>query len=313
MADSKKIGLRAEEAFEHLIKIFESKEIDSRVTAKFFLVQYEHGNNREEELAKFLADSITTYATTKEERYGAGKETSQSATLRRYTELVRTALQRFKSGEKSGEIGELVLFNLLERFEGAVQVVNKMSIKTSGEMNFHGADAVHFAFRNSVDILFLGESKIRADFQKAAYDAIESMSSNTAKEEQVEIKLTVGNISSDIPDNLRKKIVEYLDSTVEDKSRFQQTRVALLFFSNNDLKTFETKYKGDELFKKVIEKYKTDIQGYIDYLQKRCGKKDKLKGKEILFYLLPVKDISDIDERFMNLIGKEDGSKEKRV
>ena len=307
MADKKGMGIRAEEYFGYLVKVFKVKGVNARVTAKFLLVQYEHGNNREDELAKFLAESITIYATSKEERDAPKKETGQTATLRRYTALIQAALRRFKESEKSGELGELILFHVLERFEGAVQVINKMSIKTSGEVNFHGADAVHFAFRDSVDILFLGESKMRPEFKKAAYDAIESISEKCANKQQFEVKLAVGNLSSDIPQALRKKIVDYLDSTVRDKSKFQQTRIVLLVFSKDDLKEAEKQHKGEELIEAITEKYKSAIDGYIEYLKERCKKKNELSGKEIIFYLLPVKDVSDINKTFMELIGKADG------
>lgn len=47
-----------------------------------------------------------------------------------------------------GQFGELLIFNFLQHFFGAVPLLRKMLIKTSKKMEVNGADAIHYGYPN---------------------------------------------------------------------------------------------------------------------------------------------------------------------
>jgi hypothetical protein len=192
----------------------------------------------------------------------------------------------------------------LEVVEQAVQIVNKMFLKTSGNMHFHGADAVHFGVDDdNLRILFLGESKTGQNFSHVLTDAIKSVNGYCNEEKQTfEVDLAVGNISEDIPEELRQEIKNYLDPSKEDLSNFTEIYAIFLGFEHSILKELENKHSGDELISKVIETYRSEIERYIHLIEDKISEYPNLQNRRFLFYLLPFKDLNTIRNKVLEEI-----------
>ncbi|QDE40376.1 DUF1837 domain-containing protein [Luteibacter pinisoli] len=97
----------------------------------------------------------------------------QNATAQ-LNELVRS---KFRRGYPAGQFGELLLFNLLQRFYKAPPILRKMPLTTNPKIERHGADAIHYRRSGNLNIVYLGEAKTyssKNSFSKAVGDAIES-------------------------------------------------------------------------------------------------------------------------------------------
>lgn len=92
-------------------------------------------------------------------------------------ELFIKARDYFRKIESAGEVGELLLFFLLEAALGAPQVVCKMELKTNPKDEVKGADGIHVLWdeRDGHLDVFLGESKLYADISKALSSVFESL------------------------------------------------------------------------------------------------------------------------------------------
>ncbi|WP_434334523.1 DUF1837 domain-containing protein [Mycoplasma capricolum subsp. capricolum] len=87
---------------------------------------------------------------------------------------------KYKTPDRnSGELGELLLFILLEGHLDAVKLVSKMKLKTDKEQYINGADAIHLKrIGNKKYQLIFGESKTNKDpLGKGLPEAIDSISS----------------------------------------------------------------------------------------------------------------------------------------
>jgi len=75
--------------------------------------------------------------------------------------LAREKFRRSKNDDLilQGQFGELLLFNFLQYFFGAVPLLRKMPITTSVGHERFGVDAIHYKKENNKNIFFLGESK----------------------------------------------------------------------------------------------------------------------------------------------------------
>lgn len=154
--NANQFGLRADREFLNYVEIPVEKEISSKIKGKFLLIKYTYDKNREEEFTDFILDSLMNYALSKEER--------ESLDIQRARKLWETAIRRYVKNTKNfkgGEMGDIILFHLMEVVEQAVQIVNKMCLKTSGKMYYHGADAIHFGSDGDLRILFFGRVENR--------------------------------------------------------------------------------------------------------------------------------------------------------
>lgn len=111
-----------------------------------------------------------------------------------------------------GEFGELILHVLLEKMLGLELVISKIIHKTSLNDTVKGFDTVFIETGSTDPMLWLGESKLYTDFQRAHTDV------------RTELKDHLGTnylrdefmlIAPKIPDNhpSRKKILEIIEST----------------------------------------------------------------------------------------------------
>ena len=92
-------------------------------------------------------------------------------------ELFKKSIRKISKHTAQGELGELLLFTLLEVYFEAPKILSKISHKTSRRVAVHGADAVHAQFVDGALRLYLGESKLHKAFSSASTKAVTSISS----------------------------------------------------------------------------------------------------------------------------------------
>lgn len=287
---------RADETFSNFLDIQEDITINTKVKGKFFLIKYTYDKNREEAFVDFILDSIQYYALTQE-------EIDECRGIAR--KIIKKAYRRFVQRSRSGEFGEIILFHILEIFQKAMQIVNKMSLKTSGNMHYHGADAVHFGLDGELKILYLGESKTGQQFSDVLNKSLKSVEDfyNTEKD-RFEIDLVSGNLSKDIPEDIKSIIKNYIDPTQPDKEYCCQIHAIFLGFEEFFLKDLEIHYSGKELLEKVVEIYKEKIEKYIMSIEEKLSRHSELASKRVYFFLLPFKDLNKLKTIFSKEIKK---------
>lgn len=125
-------------------------------------------------LAKALAKHVVSYCLSAKTR----KEVSQRPDFEEDEgELFMIARDYFRKIADSGEVGELLLFFLLEAAIGAPQVVCKMELKTNPADEVKGTDGIHIKWDTKdghLDV-YLGESKLYQDIGSAMSDALQSV------------------------------------------------------------------------------------------------------------------------------------------
>ena len=288
------IGIRAVREFENLIEVVDVKDfLDTKIKGKFILIKYTSDNSREADFLDFLLNEMVTYALTTSER--------KNLTSSKVRKAFKTAVSRFISKSK-GEFGELILFHLLERLEGAVQVINKMSIKTSGEMPVYGKDAVHFGFKDNLKMLYLGESKTGKSFLEILKKSLEDVVEHEAVQ-KFEIELATSNVSDDIPQEIKKVILDYLDPYKSDLSDFKTIHAIFLGYQWDVLKTNEITVKNlvyDSIKKEFIEEIKT----YVKEIENLISKNNKLENKNFVFFVIPFRDLEEFRSKFQEEIKK---------
>ncbi|MGN7175047.1 DUF1837 domain-containing protein [Cytobacillus pseudoceanisediminis] len=87
------------------------------------------------------------------------------------------AVNKLKEHENNdGELGEILLYCLLESHLKAPKIMTKMELKTSSSDYVKGADGIHLLQLNDSDFhLIFGESKLNKKFQRGLYEAFKSI------------------------------------------------------------------------------------------------------------------------------------------
>lgn len=147
------------------------------------------GNPRLKTLAQQLAQQIIYYCIprTEIEKVRALPFDRQIPEI---TRLANDAARLFTQTQlKTGEGAEALLYALLEKGLRIPQVLSKMSLKTSTEMQYHGADGVHAKLLDNGDLaVYWGEAKLYESVAQAMTDCMDSIApylSGTAHEQDV--------------------------------------------------------------------------------------------------------------------------------
>lgn len=286
---------------EHYEKIlFSSPEhqisITDRVDCTFHFVKYHDSQSREEDFLKILRKWSVHYCFPKERYKDADSDI--------ITDLTYEARDKFfnpSDTSKSGELGELALYFLLESFLKAPQIVSKMSLKTTGAKNYNGSDGIHFGKHNGKFCIFYCESKLNKTRSAAFLDCKKSVLDFHENKKDFEISIVKNHI--DIEDvDLKEAIIDFLDPSMDRSPEWVEVNACFVGYNWDHLIKLEkdalTEGKSvDELLK---EEFQSEIEGVKKYLE------DRIKPPEVpqrfLFFIIPFKDVEQLRKDFLKLL-----------
>lgn len=209
-------------------------------------------------------------------------------------ELFQKALRKISEHTAKGELGELILFTILDVYLKAPKLLSKVAMKTSPRMPVYGADAVHGQFIDGELRLYLGESKLHASYSNASSDAVDSISN--AKNDYIreldliDSHLDFPNLNEELVGKILEVLNPYKSTDIEKKIHspcfigFSQPEVLL-----SDEATYN-------------EKYLILAESYI----KSFFSKAEAKGLDInslTLFLLPFKCVQELTNEFINYMG----------
>lgn len=189
--------------------------------------------------------------------------------------LLKKAIRKLSQHTAKGELGELLLFTILDVYFEAPKLLSKVSMKTSRRMPVYGADAVHGRFKNNEFKLYLGESKLHANFKGAAGEAALSIKN---AEEKYEDEFDLLDSHMDFP-NMEEELVEKLLEILNPYSGHDLTKIisspCFIGFSEPDLISHDD----------FIEKYKEIASHYITDFFTKVEKKGTSINRTALLML----------------------------
>jgi len=239
------------------------------------------GEPRFRELARTLAKYITLYAFTAERR----KNLSE---LDR-NEMYMRARDLFRRTADSGQVGELLIYFLLETVLHAPQVLKKMLLTTNPNEERKGSDGVHILWDESASVLELifAESKIWKSFSAALAAAFKSMEDfHDARTRQHEINIVTLGFSNLNPD-LQRKVASYIEG--ENVSQFRVAHACLIGFNWPEYECLSDERRAC-FIKEFEDRYRAWAASMRDSLNGRV-KTFKHKHLRLEFFMLPFKDV----------------------
>lgn len=262
---------------------------DKKLTCDFYLIRCKKDKIRTNDFLRGIRDLIVTYSLNK-------GEIPDNISATDIPSIWSKARSRFVSSDKSGEPGELVLFALLETQRNAPQLLNKMALKTSGELHYQGLDGIHIGIVDDEVRLYYGEAKLYNNRSSAISEAIKRLEKfhMSLKEEEFELNLVSSNIDPKKFGNSVESIMEVLNPYVRDKSYLRKVYIAFIGFDWNKLIELDGTDHLENSLSKLIEEESGDIL-------KECKRKfmeSELNNSHMEFFFLPFDSVDDFRQKF---------------
>lgn len=278
---------------EKFLKFYDTTN-ETNITFNHMLIKNNSGEVPELPFLKFLIQK-TPYYVFVHGRYSIDGKILQDNKISEI--LFSEAKKRFALVNNTGELGELILFLLLES-NGIVQLVNKMILKTSRNEHYRGSDAVHIQIKNGEIILHFGEAKTNTQFNVGLTTSIKSLEEFIEKKEEFEFSIIAAHMDNSKFDECADVIKKILLPYSTDSNKYKKHYPVFLGFEWNELKNepdekfeeinFETKYHGEHAI------YNTKIESKV--------KESKINNEKLDFYILPLRDVKKFREKFISEI-----------
>jgi hypothetical protein len=254
------------------------------------------GEPKFRELARILARYITIYC------FNAGRRKDLSELQR--NELYMQARDLFRLEAGTGQVGELLVYFLLETVLQAPQALKKMLMTSNPREERKGSDGVHIRWHgdNGVLELIFAESKLWKSFSDALTAAFKSMDEfHNSRSKQLEVNTVTSGFSSLDPE-LQAKVSSYIDG--ENASNCWEGQACLIGFDWSEYQCLTD--EGREKFVQEFEdRYRKWMLARRDTLNLKL-KEFKHKHLRFEFFILPFSDVEQFRKWFIEaLTGKE--------
>ena len=189
------------------------------------------------------------------------------------------------------------------------QLISKMSLKTSGRLHYQGADAIHFNYNQTTQMLeiYWGESKMEKTITSALKNCFKSISpilTSTISDDSPQsrdIQLVIANL----PDNIDNKeledfLVGYLDLNSDKSNKMDFRAVCFVGFDSKEYPQNPKEKIDSELFAELQSK----IKGWKKSIKTQIKNHTSLDKFDINIFLMPFDSVDDMRRDFLKKLKK---------
>tara|TARA_B100001971_G_C18153971_1_gene517436 strand:+ start:80 stop:973 length:894 start_codon:yes stop_codon:yes gene_type:complete len=204
--------------------------------------------------------------------------------------LFNKAVRQLSKHTAQGELGELIMFTLLDVYLEAPKLLTKISTKTANTMPVFGADGVHGQFYDGQFKLYLGESKLHKSFNSAASKAAKSIKSANEKYQKEFDLIESHRDFYDLDEDLENILLEILDPLSNESIDEVLHSSCFIGFANPEL--FD--HLGDEFENKYVELANNHVRHFFKKLED-----EGVDINKSVLMILPFNDIENLVEEFI--------------
>ncbi|MBV7440028.1 DUF1837 domain-containing protein [Weeksellaceae bacterium TAE3-ERU29] len=276
--------------------------------AHFYFIKLDgNGNPRKSDLLKYVAMKIVDYSIPRKELQEAKEYLNKNNSSFKIIELEKKANKLFTSLEKTGELGEMLLYILTEDILKLPQIISKMTLKTSGNLHYQGADGIHFNYNESDDTLDLywGESKMEKTITSALSNCFNSITPfltdpiSYDSTQNRDLQLITSNIDENINDKkLEDFLVNYFDLNSDFSNKLNFKGICFIGF---DVRNYPKKPRK-KTTNTLLEEFKNELRRWKKSVKTQLDNHPELKSFEINIFLMPFESVEEMREEFLELI-----------
>ena len=259
--------------------------------------QFNYGNLSEE-----LENALITYALSRH----TYKELTEQ---RRFGNLVSQAREKLRKADSNvGELGELLLYCLLESHLQAPKLLTKLELKTAANDYVKGADGVHLLkiSDNSYQMLF-GESKLHKDLKSgiaSAFASIKTMLDTGLDKMRYEIHLVNTNLLKEtVSEESYEILKKILIPTENDENLNIDNSFGVFLGFELSISDDERRVNNEEFRANILEKIKSSIEEVKPAINAQL-KKHEFFGYNFYFYVVPFSELDKIRTEIIDKLKK---------
>ncbi len=261
------------------------------------------------ELLDSLVNRVADYAIPRIEINRAHAKDLANSSNAASSELHRRAARLFVESDCSGEVGEVLLYCLIQSKLRIPQILCKMSLKTNANLHFNGIDGIHATIEPETGQLafYWAESKLHKDIGGAVSDCLDSIlpflyeppSTNGRPRRERDLELVRADLSKLDNSVLEDALLNYLDPNHTDYNKVNFRGACLVGF---DCKNYPEK-PNELTTDKVAQAVKTELE---TQWKKRVGDKitdrSPLETFHLEVFLVPMPDIEAFRTGFVQAL-----------
>lgn len=197
---------------------------------------------------------------------------------------------------KSGEVGEMILWLLMEVILNAPQVVAKMDLKTNRKLEVFGSDGIHVKL-DSDDVLniYFGEAKLYGDVGQAldsAFKSIEKFHEDKMYEHEFNLVTTHYKF---LKSDQQNQIFDFITGQIR-AHEVKINHACLIGYDWNDYKKLDGAERKN-FISNFTDTYQVEAKRLTKLIQARF---DKFSKKEFAFevFFLPFNSVQDLRTAF---------------
>lgn len=274
-------------------KILENYDLEYGNKLNAFMLKISNNQFNYGGLSEELQNALITYALS---RHTCDELIKQQ----KYGNLSAQAREKLKAAENNtGELGELLLYCLLESHLQAPKLLTKLELKTAANDYVKGADGVHLLKIDdtSYQIVF-GESKLHADLQSgitSAFKSIKTMLDNGLDKMRYEIHLVNANLLKETiqDENSCEILKKILIPSENDEDLNIDNSFGVFLGFDIPISDDERRVSNSEFRNNILEKIKTRIFDIVPTINEIL-KDNKFAGYNFYFYIVPFSELAKV-------------------
>ena len=274
--------------FHHIIKDY---KLENSNSLNVFTLKMQNNRFAYNDLVELLGNKLYYFALSRTEIKKL-KDTDQLNTL------IKRAKSKFRDyTSNEGELGEVMLYCLLEAHLNAPKILTKLELKTANNDYVKGADGVHLLKLDEENYqLILGEAKLDAALKQGIYDAFGSIS-KLLKEGNKKLDFEFDLVNSQlVKETYNEKQYEKLKSILLPSAKEESTYLDYSFgiFLGFEAKITdeEMKLSNSEFRTQIKERIKQEVLDIISSINFQV-KKEEFTGYQFYIYIIPFSDLAD--------------------
>jgi hypothetical protein len=288
-----------------------STSSDIAITGRFFYLTFKNKMPTLEEFVDYIYWRLIPFCIPRAKCDEYSQKYIITGDHRYHMELADQAKNLFikslNSIKRSGELGELVLFILIEAFMNAPQIACKMYLKTNENMPVHGSDSIHAIFDASSGQLELlwGESKIYQDISSSLDEICSSIksfndisSARPPHARDIDVLKDHVDISEPL---MREAFLKYFDPYTRESTLVSES---FCCFSGFEFSAYNSimKKAPAEVEPTFKAEYSKRIKSAISLFESKL-KKCCIEHLNFYFFLLPFSSVKDFRKAFFRKLG----------
>lgn len=281
-------------------KIIENEPIGNGNKLNLFSLKISNNNFTYSNLIEELGDILTTYALSRSAYDELYKQ-------RKVTTLVAKAKERLRNAESNeGELGEILLYSMLEAHLNAPKLLTKLELKTDTNHYVNGADGVHLLKIDDRTYQFVfGESKLYADLIsgiKAAFRSLKELLKKDLNKLRYEINLVNTNFLKEVEDEQSIELLKKLliprenDEDLDIDHSFGIFLGFEISITDGERNMSNSEFR-DTIYDKVEQAVRSlipQINGYIS--------QNEFKGYVFYIYIVPFSELAEQRKRIIDAL-----------